>query len=75
MRGMLKLSTTFRRVKTLSVIALMLPMMQCVGTMGSGDAGCLTYSVERPNMPRPLPNTQLGHWVADVDSAMTGSCT
>ena len=64
-----------KRVRTLSAIALMTPLTLCAGTMGNGDAGCLTYGVERQAMPRPLPLSPLGEWVADTDTAMTGACT
>jgi len=75
MNGRLRLSTISRRARTLSAIALLTPMSLCAGMMGSGDAGCLTYAVERQDMPRPIPATPLGQWVADVDTAMTGACT
>jgi hypothetical protein len=56
------------------VIAMALLTNGCVGTTVSGDAGCLIYGVERQTMPRPLPDTPLGEWVADTDTAMTGGC-
>jgi hypothetical protein len=57
------------------VIAMALLTSGCVGTTISGDAGCLIYGVERQTMPRPLPPTPLGEWVADTDTAMTGGCS
>lgn len=37
------------------------------------DAGCSTYGLQRPEMP-PLPETELGAWVAVTDTAMTRAC-
>lgn len=40
------------------------------------DAGCLSYSIERLNMPdSPVPETAWGEWIADTDDRMTGTCT
>ena len=58
------------------VILLALLMSGCgLMTGGGSDAGCLTYEVARPSMPRPLPDTPLGEWVANVDVSLTGACT
>jgi hypothetical protein len=57
------------------VILLALLTSGCGLMTGSGDAGCLTYEVARPSMPRPLPDTPLGSWVANVDVSLTGACT
>lgn len=36
-------------------------------------SGCTTYSLQRADMP-PLPETDLGAWVAVTDTAMTRAC-
>ena len=42
------------------------------GCMAS-DAGCLTYGVQRPNMPT-LADDAVGRWVDVLDGAMTATC-
>lgn len=37
------------------------------------DVGCLTYGQQRSVMP-PLDVSAVSQWVAETDSAMTGSC-
>ena len=37
------------------------------------DAGCSTYGLQRADIP-PLPETDLGAWVAVTDTAMTRAC-
>ena len=46
----------------------------CAKTMASGDAGCIAYGEARLGMPRPIPDTPLGAYVADTDDRMTGAC-
>lgn len=38
-----------------------------------GDAGCVTYGIQRPSMP-DLPEDDLGKWAAVTDTAMTRAC-
>lgn len=58
-----------------AAIALALLTSGCGGSMVAGtDAGCFIYAIERANMPRPLPDNDLGAWVADTDAALTGAC-
>lgn len=47
----------------------MLALAGCVNP----DAGCSTYGLQRGEMP-PLPNDDLGAWVAVTDAAMTRAC-
>jgi hypothetical protein len=37
------------------------------------EAGCVTYSIQRPSMPA-LGDDAVSGWVAKTDSAMTGAC-
>lgn len=39
----------------------------------TSDAGCLTYGVQRPNMPT-LADDAVGRWVDVLDGAMTATC-
>lgn len=54
----------------IKLVALCAALAGCVAT---GDAGCVTYGLQRAGMPS-LPNDALGAWVATTDSAMTGAC-
>jgi hypothetical protein len=38
------------------------------------EAGCVTYGLQRPSMPDPLPNDAAGRWISVTDTAMTRSC-
>lgn len=38
------------------------------------EAGCVTYGLQRPTMPDPLPNDPSGQWIAVTDTAMTAAC-
>ncbi len=38
-----------------------------------GDAGCVTYGMQRPSMP-DLPDNAFGAWAAVTDTAMTRAC-
>lgn len=50
----------------------------CVGTTGSGDAGCPAYAEARLGRPAAAsvaavpPEWQA--WIADLDDRMTGTC-
>ncbi|MFE3838586.1 hypothetical protein [Pseudogemmobacter sonorensis] len=50
---------------------LALALAGCVTTT---DAGCVVYGAQRVSMPRPVPEGDLGRWVAVTDAAMTGAC-
>lgn len=38
------------------------------------DAACTVYAARRVEMPRPLPDDNLGRWVAVTDAGITGAC-
>jgi hypothetical protein len=38
------------------------------------EAGCVTYGLQRPTIPDPLPNDPSGRWIAITDTAMTATC-
>jgi hypothetical protein len=61
--------------KWLTIAAAIL-LTGCVTTTPSGDAGCVSYGIQRPLMPRdvPLPEGPWAQWVADLDDRMTGTC-
>ena len=48
----------------------------CATTTVSGDAGCRSYAEARLAMPDPatVPHDAWGHWIADTDDRMTGTC-
>ena len=47
----------------------------CAQTAASGDAGCVAYGEARLAMPsKPVPADAWGHWIADTDDRMTGTC-
>lgn len=50
-------------------VAVFVALAGCV----QPDAGCSTYGLQRADMP-PLPETELGAWVAVTDTAMTRAC-
>lgn len=52
----------------IKAVAVFVALAGCV----SGE-GCQTYALQRAEMP-PLPETELGAWVAVTDTAMTGAC-
>lgn len=52
---------------------LALTVAACAASISIGP-GCQTYGAQRISMPRPLPNDELGKWVATLDAAMTGAC-
>ena len=43
------------------------------GCQVAGDAGCVTYGIQRASMPH-LADGPVDAWVARTDSAMTGAC-
>ena len=66
----------WRRAALLCGMLATVPLMTgCLGTTVNGDAGCLSYAIARETLPRPVPDTPLGQWVADTDVRMTGTCT
>lgn len=50
-----------------------LALVALAGCVASGDGGCVTYGIQRADMP-PLPDDVLGAWVAVTDTAMTRAC-
>lgn len=59
-----------------AIVAMTL-LSACAATRGAGnDAGCISYAEARLNMPAPatVPPGIWGHWVADLDDRMTGTC-
>jgi len=58
------------------MVAMMILLTGCGGTMASGDAGCISYAEARLSMPPydTLPPRPWGPWVADTDDRMTGAC-
>ncbi|MDT8328139.1 MAG: hypothetical protein RQ750_12265 [Roseovarius sp.] len=56
-----------------AIVAVMILTSGCAGTMAAGDAGCISYSEARLDMPdTPLPGAPWGGWIADTDDRMTG---
>lgn len=53
----------------IKAVAVFVALAGCV----QPNAGCSTYGLQRAEMP-PLPETELGEWVAVTDSAMTEAC-
>lgn len=53
----------------LAVLALCGLLAGCVDP----EAGCVTYSIQRPSMPA-LGDGPVDAWIAKTDSAMTGAC-
>ena len=61
---------------TVAVLAILLT--GCAATMGTGDAGCVSYAEAR--LARPPAETvaavppDWASWIADLDDRMTGTC-
>lgn len=53
-----------------------LPILLLLGacTPVVSDAACEVYGMRRAEMPRPLPDNDLGRWVAITDAGLTGAC-
>ena len=68
--------TGWRRVGiTSAMVGMMILTSGCAETMGSGDAGCISYGEARLAMPVDrLPGPPWGRWIADTDDRMTGTC-
>ena len=58
------------------MVAAMTLLTACAATMGATDAGCQSYAEARLAMPDPgtVPGGVWGHWIADTDDRMTGTC-
>ena len=70
------LSAGAMRFVTAAVPAILLS--GCAATMGTGDAGCISYAEAR--LARPPAATvatvppDWANWIADLDDRMTGTC-
>lgn len=77
LRPMRTILSGWTRGGTLLPVAGLLAMLLTSGCVGMTARGtdCAAYAEARLSMPRPLPNDDLGAWVADLDDRMTGACT
>ncbi|GHE01051.1 hypothetical protein GCM10008024_15150 [Allgaiera indica] len=58
--------------------AAMILLSGCAATMGTGDAGCISYAEAWLARPPAETVTQVppdwADWIADLDDRMTGTC-
>ena len=59
-----------------AMVAALILLSGCAGTMVAGDAGCTSYAEARLAMPpaETVPAGPWGAWIADTDDRMTGTC-
>ena len=74
---MMRMSEWKEAVALCAVGAAVILPSGCATTTGVGtDAGCRSYAEARLAMPDPatVPHDAWGHWIADTDDRMTGTC-
>jgi len=73
---MKRMSEWKEAVALCAVGAAVILISGCATTTVSGDAGCRSYAEARLAMPAPatVPHDAWGHWIADTDDRMTGTC-
>lgn len=68
----------YKRVAMLSAMGVTVILLSgCAATKAGGiDAGCVSYSEARLDMPpaETVPGGPWGPWIADLDDRMTGTC-
>ena len=69
-------SADVTRFATAAVLAILLT--GCAVTMGTGDAGCVSYAEARLAQPDAETVAEVpphwADWIADLDDRMTGTC-